>query len=221
VRLYIYRYSPQCRKVLATARLSGITFETVDVDLPSGQQRTQEFMNLNPNAKVPVLVDGDFILWESNAIMEYLVSKADPNALYPTSSKARADVSRWLFWQAAHLTPVVDKIVMERVVSSLHRLSPVSGIVLAIEPGGAAKAEKDLKPLLSILESVLSAHTFLVGNQLTLADLAIAATLLHAEDAGIDILSYPGVNRLRYAVGEIPEWQEAGPVYEVLPEATQ
>jgi DNA-binding transcriptional ArsR family regulator len=90
--------SPNCRKVLAVANRTGTALEKVNVDLLKGEQRKPEFLAVNPMGRVPVLVDGDFRLWESNAIMQYLAGRAKSD-LWPDDPRARADIARWQFWR--------------------------------------------------------------------------------------------------------------------------
>src|SRR5688572_19644964 len=104
MKLYDFAFSPNCRKVRAVAYELGIALEPVHVDLVRGAQRQPDFLALNPNGRVPVLVDGDLVLWESTAIMRYL-SASRGGALVPTSPRAQAEVDRWLAWQLAHLGP--------------------------------------------------------------------------------------------------------------------
>ena len=86
----------------------GIELETQTLDLRAGEQRTPEYLALNPNGKVPTLVDGDTVLWESNAIMCYLAGKGD-TALWPKSAK-RYDILRWMFWESNHLTNALNRL---------------------------------------------------------------------------------------------------------------
>src|SRR5262249_9043702 len=71
-------------------------------DFVAGDLRTADYVALNPNGMVPLLVDGAFRLWESNAIMQYLADKAGSDALFPRDPQKRADVVRWQFWEVAH-----------------------------------------------------------------------------------------------------------------------
>ena len=88
------------RKVLWTADELGLAYVREDWGLPLRDPNTPEFRALNPNAQVPVIVDGDFVLWESNAIMRYL---AERSSLWPADGRARALVEQWLGWQATEL----------------------------------------------------------------------------------------------------------------------
>lgn len=75
MKLYYFPRSPNTRKVWATAIALGIDLELELVDLLAGQQRNPAYLKLNPNGLTPTLQDGDFVLWESNAMMQYVASK--------------------------------------------------------------------------------------------------------------------------------------------------
>ncbi len=102
MKLHVAPPSPRAFKVLAVARHLGLDFELCPVDLLNGGNLRPEFVALNPNRKMPVLEDDGFVLWESDAIIQYLASKKPEAGLFPTDPRGRADVSRWQFWQNAH-----------------------------------------------------------------------------------------------------------------------
>jgi glutathione S-transferase len=105
MRLYYHPLSSNSRRVLLTAHHLGLNLELVIVDLLRGEHKTPEYLRLNPNGKIPLLVDGGFKLWESHAIMQYLADKSLEQDIYPQDVSARADVNRWLFWSAYHFAP--------------------------------------------------------------------------------------------------------------------
>ena len=115
MKLYTNLFSPNARKVHAVAKELGLELETRTVDLRAGEQRTPEYLALNPNGKVPTLVDGDTVLWESNAILCYLAGKGDTE-LWPKSSK-RYDILRWMFWESNHLTNAMNRLFGQKFFS--------------------------------------------------------------------------------------------------------
>ena len=92
------------RKVLWTADLIGIDYENEPWGLPVRDPNVPEFLALNPNAQVPVIVDGDYVLWESNAILRYL-AESRRSGLWPVDAKERGFVDQWLTWQVSELNP--------------------------------------------------------------------------------------------------------------------
>jgi glutathione S-transferase len=119
VRLYHFPTSPNCLKVRAVAFEIGVALELDTVNILNGESRSATFRALNPNGLVPVLVDGDFVLWESNAILTYLASRHGSPALISTAARRRADIDRWLYWESAHMGPAIAKVAFERFVKPM------------------------------------------------------------------------------------------------------
>lgn len=94
------RSSINVRKVLWTCEEAGIAYQQEDYGSGFQSIETPAFRALNPNSLVPVLLDGDFVLWESNSICRYLARKAGREDLLPTAPQAAAEVERWMDWQA-------------------------------------------------------------------------------------------------------------------------
>ncbi|MEO8247812.1 MAG: glutathione S-transferase family protein [Burkholderiales bacterium] len=107
MRLYYHPVSTCSRRVLMTAQHLGTKLDLVLVNLFKGEQNAPDFLKLNPNHRVPVLEHDGFVLWESHAIMQYLADMTPGQTLYPTDSRARADVNRWLFWCGQDFMPGV------------------------------------------------------------------------------------------------------------------
>ncbi len=102
MKLYYVIGSPNCRKVHAVLNHLGITAKFEYLDFFAGETKKPEYLALNPNGMVPTLCDGDFVLWESNAIMQYLATKAPANTLYPKDDAKRADISLLISEQRDH-----------------------------------------------------------------------------------------------------------------------
>src|SRR5262249_46983544 len=101
MKLYGFSPSPNTWKVRALAAHLGIPLDYEFVDLTKGASRTPAYLAINPTGRTPALVDGDFKLWESVAIMQYLAAQR-PNSLWPDDARARADIMRWQSWQLVH-----------------------------------------------------------------------------------------------------------------------
>ena len=115
MKLYDWPNSYNSKKIRAVAFETDTRLELVPVDMTKGEHKTPQFLAKNPNGKVPVLEDGSFTVWESNAIICYLAAQDSSRRLLPQDPKRRSQVDRWMFWQTAHLSPSIGKISYERL----------------------------------------------------------------------------------------------------------
>jgi glutathione S-transferase len=169
MRLYTFTVTPNNRKVEAFVRHFDLDVEVHHVSFKDQEQKSAAYLAINPMGKVPALLDGDFNLWEGNAILTYLAAKFPQTRALPADPRGRADVDRWLHWQSCHLMPAM----------------------------GAMKAaeEKDLStvtPLLQILEQQLKGKEYLLGS-LTVADFALAPYLMTKLGRQLDYSACPSV----------------------------
>ena len=116
IELHVFPPSPRAFKVMALANYLGIEPTLHVLDLIKGDQKSPEYAALNPNMKMPTLCDGDYVLWESNAILQYLAAKRPESRLLPVDEKARLDVTRWQFWDLAHWDPACTVFIFENLV---------------------------------------------------------------------------------------------------------
>jgi glutathione S-transferase len=124
-------------------------------------------MALNPNGLVPVIVDGDFVLWESNTILRYLANKWRSTSLLPTEPRARAEVERWIDWQATEFNTA-----WRYAFSALVRRNPAFDDERSIEASKAAWAR-----MVGILDAVLSKQSHVAGEGFTMADVPIGLSV--------------------------------------------
>ena len=176
MKLYDFPFSPNSRKVRAVAYELGIALETQRIDLLTGGQRSPEFLAKNPNGRVPVLEDGDLLLWESAAIIRYL---AAGSSLLPTARRTVAEVDRWIAWQLAHLGPAMSKVAYENVVKRLTRRGEP-------DPARIAEGTAEFEQSTAILDAALAGREFVAGP-LSVADFALAAHYSIAPAAGLDV----------------------------------
>src|SRR5262245_20107489 len=100
-------FSPHCghsKRVLFTVAELGIDLDRHPLDLGRGEHRLPSYLALNPNGKVPALVDGDLVLWESSAIVLYLAEQRPERGLVPANAGARAELNKWLFFLACEVS---------------------------------------------------------------------------------------------------------------------
>lgn len=187
MKLYQFALSPNCQKVTALAHEVGVPLTLVELDVFRGAAKAPEMLAKNPNGRVPVLEDGDLVLWESNAMLGYIAGKADRADLAPTTPRERADVDRWLAWSNAHFAPAVRKVAFERIVKKLGGLGPADEAVVAagIAEFGAVAA---------VLDRCLAGKDFLCGR-LTIADFACVTYAALCENAGLDLSPYGNAQR--------------------------
>src|SRR6187200_931897 len=122
MKLYMNRLSPNVRRVRLTAAVLGLELEEHALDFTKGEYKAPDYVALNPNGAVPTLVDGDFVLTESRAIMQYLASKRPESGLFPQQEPFRWEVTRWQFWDAAHFSPAVGTVFFEKILKRLFGL---------------------------------------------------------------------------------------------------
>jgi glutathione S-transferase len=183
MKLYQFALSPNCQKVVALAHEVGTPLELVSVDLFKGEARTPAMLAKNPNGKLPILEDGDFVLWESMAMLTYIATKAGRSDLSPTTPRERAEVDRWTAWQGAHFGPAIRKVAFERIVKKLAGLGAPDEAVVA---AGIA----EFATTAGVLEQSLGTKEYLCGR-LTIADFALTPHAALTASCGLDFEPYP------------------------------
>jgi glutathione S-transferase len=185
MKLHHHPMSSSARRAVLTAVHLGVPFDSVVVDLTNDEAR-KKLLVLNPNGKVPVLEDGDLVLWESHAIMQYLADKTPGQTVYPTDLKARADVNRWLFWGSAHFYPAAGILNWENLIK------PMIGAG-ATDPAEVARGERLFGITARVLDEHLANREWISGPRLTLADLAIAPVFITHERAKMPLAQYKNI----------------------------
>jgi glutathione S-transferase len=204
MKLYMFELSSNARKVLIAAELLGVKLERAVVHLGKQEQKFPDYIALNPNGRVPTLVDGDFVLWESNAIMQYLADSTPGNSIYPTELKARADVNRWMFWQANHWGPPIGALNFENMIKKM---------VGAGEPDTAfvKRNEELLKQFGGVLDAHLKDREWVSGSTMTIADIAIGTSMMFLVPAKLPLDSFANVMRWFGRLRELPAWKATEP----------
>jgi glutathione S-transferase len=202
VKLYDAAFSPNCLRVRAVAHDLDIELELQAVDVFKGENAKDWFRALNPNGKVPVLQDGDFVLWESRAITAYLAEQRPERGLYPSETKARAIVDQWSYWQAIHLGPAMQRVAFERVLKRRFGRG---------EPDEAAIAEqlKETDRGLRVLDRALASRPWVAADTITVADFAVASTFVQREPANIRLDDVPAVAEWIARLESRPSWARA------------
>jgi glutathione S-transferase len=178
---------------------SGAPFEAKRLDLPAGDGRIEAYRAINPMGKIPALIDGDVRLWESNAINWY-VAETNPGAgLLPRTPGGRASVQRWLFFQAAHVSPACF-LIFRHTSQRMQAFWKMKG-----DEASAAAGRKELARYLPVLEEGLTGRQWLEGD-FSLADVAYASHLWLLADGGFDFSATPAVEAWLGRLLARPAW---------------
>ncbi len=195
--LHEYAASGNCYKVRLTAALLGLPLERRQYDIMKGETRTPDFLaNVNANGRIPVLQVGDRFIPESNAACFYL---ADGSALIPGGRFERADMLRWMFWEQYNHEPNVATLRFWAAFVGEDKLSDEQRAQI---PARRAAGEAALR----LMDEHLERRPWLVGDGLTLADVALYAYTHVAEEGGFALRDYPGVQAWIDRIGQIPAY---------------
>ena len=181
--LYGDSISGNCQKPKWTADLLGVPYDWIEVDILQAGTQTEDFLAVNPAGQVPVAPwpDGR-VLPQSNAIMLYIAEEAGSD-LVPDDTFKRAKMMSWLFWeQYSHETAIAVRRFQK------HYLKKPDD---EIDPNLMAKGRRAL----GVMEMQLTFTDWLVGDQMTLADIALVAYTRVAHEGGFDLSDFPSVER--------------------------
>jgi glutathione S-transferase len=182
------------RKVVWAAKELGLAFHHVNAGREFGVVNTPEYLRMNPNARVPVIDDAGFVLWESNVIVRYLCAKHPDAALYPAALHERFAAERWMDWQQTTLNPAGRDAFWQLV------RTPAAERDATL----LAKSVAATEPLLSILDSVLATQPFIAGERFTMADIPIACEVHRYWSLPREHASHPQLERWYVALLERP-----------------
>jgi glutathione S-transferase len=201
MKLYDWPNSYNSKKIRAVAFETDTRLDLVPIDMSKGEHKTPQFLAKNPNGKVPLLEDGAFSIWESNAIICYLANLDPTHRLLPTDAKLRSNVDRWLFWQTAHLSPSIGKISYER----LWKAKMGQG---AADENIIAQAMPEVERFMGVLDSWLANREWVAEN-ISVADFALGATLSIRNDIQLDVSKYRNVVSWLQRLENRPSWKAA------------
>jgi glutathione S-transferase len=204
MKLYVNVLSPNVRRVRLVVAAAGLDVEEKTVDFAKGEHKSPDYMAMNPNGAVPTLTDGDFVLTESRAMMQYLAAKKPESGLLPKDEMQRADVTRWQFWDASHFSSHLGTIAFEKVVK------PMMGMG---EPNQAKidEALTNWKRFAAVLDKRLAGKTYVVGDTLTIADLTLASSLMYSKQSEIPLSDFPNLQAWFGRMTELDAWKKTNP----------
>lgn len=204
MKLFYVVGSPNCRKVHAVVNHLGLSLDFEYLDFLGGDLRAPDFRAFNPNGMVPVLVDDGFVLWESNAIMQYLADASPENTLFPRDPKVRADIVRWQCWELAHYNKALGALSFETVAKPAF-------LGAAPDPATVRWASAELERHAPVLDAHLRGRSFMVGERLTLADYSVAHLEGFQPATPFDWARYPNIVAYYERMRTTPDWSSTAP----------
>ncbi|WP_376099873.1 glutathione S-transferase family protein [Roseomonas sp. CCTCC AB2023176] len=188
--------SGNVQKVLFLLEEAGIPYQREDYGRQFGNTATPEYKAMNPNAKVPTLVDGDVVIWESNTVLRYLAATHAP-AMHGETPADRSQVERWMDWVLAQLNAPYLSMFREAKKPAAERA-----------PDFAAQLA-DMNGLLAILDSELKGREWFALGRLTLADIALAPIVARCLDFPVERPPLPSLEAWRTRIAARPAFSKA------------
>ena len=204
MKLYVNLLSPNVRRVRLTAAVLGLALEETKLDFAKGEHKHPDYLALNANGAVPTLVDGDFVLTESRAIMQYLAATKPASGLLPSDERGRADVTRWQFWDASHFSPQLGTLAYQRILKASFGMGPPD----------AAKVDEALtnfRRYAAVLDKRLDGRRYVVGESLTVADLTLASSLMYAKQSEAPVAEFPHLQAWFARISDLDAWKKTSP----------
>ena len=202
IKLHGFPLSPRAFKVLFAAEQFGVPYELVPIDFARGDTKTPQYIAMNPNQRMPVMDHDGFYLWESNAIIQYLAEQKPEGGYLPKDLKTRMLALQWQFWEANHWDPAAAVFMFERVVKKLFGRGEA-------DPAEIKRGTELMARLAPVLDGQLGKTRFVVGDRVTVADISLGGTLVSADQAGMPLEDYRGIQRWLTELRALPGWQKA------------
>ncbi len=198
LKIYGRNNSLNVQKVLWGCHELNVPFERIDWGGPFGGNRDPAYLAMNPNAVVPTIVDGDFVLWESNTCLRYLANKHDDGTLYPKDPERRAAGEKWMDWQlstaAAAMVPVFQPLI---------RHKPEQRDMAAIAAGRDRWAE-----VMSRLDTALGRSAYVSGASFTICDIPVGIISYRWFELPIERENQPNLKRWYDALSQRPGFKK-------------
>ena len=190
------------RKTCALAKYLKLPVEFAYLNLQKGEHKKPDYLALNPNGRVPTLVDDDKVLWEADAILCFLAKHAESD-LWPKDDR-QAEVVSWFSWNSQHFIKSGGMLYFEFVIKKRFNIGPPDNAVVE-------KAVGDFRAQAAILNNLLKSRKWLVGDKLSVADFSVAVTLPYAGQASMPLDDFPEVRRWHDQLNALEAWREPFP----------
>ena len=190
--------SANVQKVVWLCDEVGLAFDREDVGGPFGGNDRPEYLALNPNGRVPTIVDDGFVLWESNACVQYLASRHAAGSWYPDDLRVRADAVRWMDWTLGTLASAHVPVFQGLIRTPPEKRNPE-----------AIKAGRDnFSRQLAILDRHLGDNACLAGETITMGDMPPSILVFRWFNLDIEREDYPNLKRWYDAIAARPSFKK-------------
>jgi glutathione S-transferase len=196
IRLLGRKTSGNVQKVVWLLEELGLAYQREDYGRQFNNTADERYLGLNPAGKVPTLIDGDTVIWESNTILRYLANQSG-GRLYASAPAGRSAVERWMDWQLAGLDPAFLAVFREMRAAPHERSAQFPATVAA------------LGQTLAILERGMNGARWVAGDDITIADIALGPSVHRCLGYDVDLPALENVRRWHDAVAQRPAFREA------------
>ena len=193
MKLYFHPLSGHSHRAHLGLSLLDIPHDVVEVDLAAAEHKSPEFLKLNPFGQIPVLIDGDTVIADSNAILVYAVRKSGKTDWLPQTPAGEAAVQRWLSVAAGE---IAYGPCAARLVTVFGRAFDTDEVI--------ARAHR----ILGLIDEALADHDFITGKTPTIADVALYSYIAGAPEGNVDLSGYPDVLAWLARVEALPGFVE-------------
>uniref|UniRef100_A0A646QD81 GST1-1 n=1 Tax=Hemiscolopendra marginata TaxID=943146 RepID=A0A646QD81_9MYRI len=195
IDFYYMQASAPCRAALLTAKALGVELNLKPTDLMQGEHLKPEFISINPQHTIPTIVDDGFNLWESRAVIAYLANKyGKDDKLYPKDAQKRGKVDQMLYFDMGTIYKCFGEYIYPQIFKNE-----------AADP----EKLKALKVALGHFDTALQKTKYAAGDELTIADMTLAASVSTAEACDIDIAEFSRVKEWLEEMKKLPYYNEA------------
>jgi glutathione S-transferase len=198
--LYTTALSANGRKVLAVCRHLGLKPEIREVNVYVGEGRSAEYLAIHPLGKIPALVEGKLTVWESNAVLQYIVEAHGGNRLWSIEPKERAAIARWLYWETSEWQPALVPVLTGFVAREL-------GLLKVTTPVTVDWSDERFRTQAAFLDKHLRGREYLAIDELTIADFSVASMMMYVKRAWFPFEDFPAIAAWYDRIEALEAWQ--------------
>ena len=188
LKIYGADLSTPANKVRMVANALNLEYEYIRISIREGEHRKEKYLKINPIGKVPAIDDDGFLLFESNAISKYLASR-HKSSLYPTDLNQRAIIDAWMDFTSIHIGTALNRVTFNRLFAPIINVEP--------DKRSLQDGLDFLSRFLPVADTQLANNKYITGNEFSLADICLLATLDPCEVSQVDLSQYRNITKWR------------------------